>query len=78
LHGLFPGTTADLFALCNRLLPSYGGQGQVSARGMEIEPRVNSQAFERATVLGRKAARQYHEFPGTRNVLTGGGPDRPQ
>jgi NAD(P)-dependent dehydrogenase (short-subunit alcohol dehydrogenase family) len=75
-HGLFPGTTSNLLAVANRLLPSYGGQGRVGARGMEIEPRLNSPTFERVTVLGRKAARRYHEFPGTPDVLAGGGQER--
>jgi NAD(P)-dependent dehydrogenase (short-subunit alcohol dehydrogenase family) len=64
-QGLFPGATADLLGLINRLLlPSSDGAGTAAARGMDIEQRLQSPLFERITGWGRSAARRFHEYPG--------------
>jgi len=62
-HGLFPGTTANLLSLVNRwLLPTNVAPS--SARGMEIQQRIQSRLFTWATTWGRSAARRFHEYPG--------------
>ena len=37
VHGVFPGLTADLWSIVNRLLPGEGGIGKATARGKESE-----------------------------------------
>lgn len=39
-HSLFPGLTADLLGVANRLLPAAGGIGTRSAKGYESESRI--------------------------------------
>jgi short-subunit dehydrogenase len=39
-HGLFPGLTADILALVNRLLPGPGGIGTARAKGSDSESRL--------------------------------------
>ena len=58
-HGLFPGLTADLLALANRLMPAPGGVGAERRRGKESETPL-SQSF--LTALGQQAAREYHQY----------------
>ena len=51
-HGLFPGTTADLMGLVNRLLPEAGGIGRTRAKGKDSQslfaPSVLTALSERA------------------------------
>jgi NAD(P)-dependent dehydrogenase (short-subunit alcohol dehydrogenase family) len=64
-NGLFPGTTADLLGLVNRIvLPRAGGAGKAPARGMEVQERLHSQLLNFLTSLGRSAAHRFHQFPG--------------
>jgi NAD(P)-dependent dehydrogenase (short-subunit alcohol dehydrogenase family) len=53
-HGLFPGLTADLLGLVNRLLPAPGGIGTESAKGIEsgsrVAPSFLTAASDRASV----------------------------
>jgi NAD(P)-dependent dehydrogenase (short-subunit alcohol dehydrogenase family) len=64
-QGLFPGATADLLGLVNRLLlPATDGAGTAAARGMEIEQRLCPSLLDRITGWGRSAARRFHEYPG--------------
>jgi short-subunit dehydrogenase len=64
-HGLFPGATAQLFDLVNRLaLPPPDGSGAAKARGMEIQERIGSPLLDRLTTLGRSAARRFNQHPG--------------
>lgn len=63
--GLFPGTTANLIGLVNRLvLPAPGGAGEDLVRGMEAQERLQSELFETVTALGLSGARRFHQFPG--------------
>ncbi len=63
-HGLFPGTTANLLELVNRLiLPPPGGEGAAMAKGMEAHERLASPLFEFLTAWGLSAARRYHQYP---------------
>ena len=60
MHGLFPGATADLLGLVNRLaLPA--GNGRARARGEEIEARIDAPWLRALTALGRVAAERLHE-----------------
>jgi NAD(P)-dependent dehydrogenase (short-subunit alcohol dehydrogenase family) len=54
VHGLFPGLTADVLGLVNRLLPAPGGIGTDSAKGRDSEsrlaPSLLTAASDRASV----------------------------
>jgi short-subunit dehydrogenase len=56
-HGLFPGLTADILSLVNRVLPT--GAAPERHTGKESATKV-SESF--ATVLGRKAAANLNQF----------------
>jgi NAD(P)-dependent dehydrogenase (short-subunit alcohol dehydrogenase family) len=58
-HGLFPGLTADLLGIVNRLLPAPGGIGRRSAKGKESESAVSPSLL---TALTEAAARKNNEF----------------
>jgi NAD(P)-dependent dehydrogenase (short-subunit alcohol dehydrogenase family) len=57
-HGLFPGATADLLGLVNRLLPRAGGIGTARAKGRESESPLSRSVLTTAT---RRAARENNE-----------------
>ncbi len=57
-HGLFPGTTADLLGLVNRLLPGAGGIGKRRAKGKDSQ---SSWSPSLLTVLNEKAAEENNE-----------------
>jgi NAD(P)-dependent dehydrogenase (short-subunit alcohol dehydrogenase family) len=57
-HGLFPGLTADLLALVNRLLPRAGGIGKRRAKGKDSQ---SSWSPSLLTALNEKAAMQNNE-----------------
>ncbi|HEX8136161.1 MAG TPA: SDR family oxidoreductase [Pyrinomonadaceae bacterium] len=57
-HGLFPGLTADLLGLVNRLLPSAGGIGRLRARGKESGSAVSPSWL---TALNEAAAQKNNE-----------------
>jgi NAD(P)-dependent dehydrogenase (short-subunit alcohol dehydrogenase family) len=54
INGLFPGLTADLLGVVNRLLPAAGGIGTDSAKGIDsgssVAPSFLTAASDRATV----------------------------
>jgi NAD(P)-dependent dehydrogenase (short-subunit alcohol dehydrogenase family) len=58
VHGLFPGLTADILGLANRLLPGPGGIGEQRAKGKESFSAVSPSWL---TALDEKAARQYNQ-----------------
>lgn len=58
-HGLFPGTTADIFSLINEFLPAPGGIGKRRAEGKESETEV-TQSF--LTALTDEAAKQNNQM----------------
>src|SRR5579864_3914769 len=53
VHGLIPGTTANVLGIVNRVLPAAGGIGTTRARGHESATPV-SESF--LTALGKRAA----------------------
>jgi hypothetical protein len=57
-HGLFPGLTASLLGVVNRLLPSPGGIGTGAKRGRDSESAVTRSPLTR---LSREAARRNNE-----------------
>lgn len=57
-HGLFPGLTADMLGLVNRLLPSPGGIGRRRAKGKESESALSPSLL---TALTEAAARKNNE-----------------
>jgi short-subunit dehydrogenase len=60
LQSIFPGMTADVMSLVNRLLPAPGGIGTRRAQGSESESSLSPSLL---TSLGDKAARENNEFP---------------
>jgi NAD(P)-dependent dehydrogenase (short-subunit alcohol dehydrogenase family) len=61
-QGAFPGLTADLFGLANRLMPAADGSGAQTIPGMALRERWQ------ATVgplmrWGESAARRFHQYP---------------
>jgi short-subunit dehydrogenase len=57
-HGLFPGLTADLLGLVNRLLPSAGGIGRLRARGRDSQSAISPSWL---TALNEAAAQRNNE-----------------
>jgi NAD(P)-dependent dehydrogenase (short-subunit alcohol dehydrogenase family) len=70
-HGIFPGLTADLLGLANRVLPA-GGQGTSSEPGHEVQERVESPVLTALTGWGESAARRFHQYPGPSETATQG------
>jgi hypothetical protein len=71
LQGLFPGATARLLGVVNRLLPSAGPDAppvpdSPPVPGGSASARLDSRLLRAVTVLGRSAARRYHQTVGTR------------
>lgn len=58
-HGLFPGTTANLLAIVNRLLPGAGGIGRARAKGKESQSALSPSVL---TVLSERAAARNNEM----------------
>jgi short-subunit dehydrogenase len=65
VHGLFPGITADVLGLVNRLLPNPNGDRQLHL-GKESETAV-SRSF--LTAFGKRAARDLNQTPEQRTSL---------
>lgn len=59
-HGLFPGLTADILALVNRLLPGPGGIGQARRLGKDSESPLAPSVL---TTLSERAALRNNEVP---------------
>ena len=58
-HGLFPGLTADILGVVNRVLPGPGGIGTERARGKDSQSAL---APSPLTVLNERAAAQNNEL----------------
>ncbi len=59
-HGLFPGLTADMLGLVNRLLPGPGGIGRLRAKGKDSHSAISPSWL---TALNEMAARRNNEMP---------------
>ena len=60
VHGLLPGTTANLMGMMNRVLPGTGDDGKERYRGRESESAVSRSPL---TALGQRASREYLQQP---------------
>jgi NAD(P)-dependent dehydrogenase (short-subunit alcohol dehydrogenase family) len=58
-HGLFPGLTADLLGLVNRLLPAPGGIGRLRAKGKNSQSAISPSWL---TALNEAAAERNNEM----------------
>ncbi|ALI99804.1 SDR family NAD(P)-dependent oxidoreductase [Rufibacter tibetensis] len=59
LHGLFPGTTADLMGYVNMFLPGPGGIGSKAVRGYESETELTQSVLN---APNQKAAQENNEM----------------
>lgn len=58
-HGIFPGITANIMGLTNRLLPSSQGTGTESHSGIESETTITRSFL---TILGQEASKNYNQI----------------
>src|ERR671923_456935 len=65
MHGLCPGTTANMLSLVQRFLPGAEGAPATSASGMEVQRRLRSRLLYALTGLGRAAAHRLHQYTHT-------------
>jgi NAD(P)-dependent dehydrogenase (short-subunit alcohol dehydrogenase family) len=63
VHGLFPGTTARALGVANRFLPSAGPDSR-PVPGAAAAKDLDSRLLRAVTVLGRSAARRFHQHVG--------------
>lgn len=61
VQGVFPGLTADLLGLVNRLMPESQGTTATAYVGKEIDRRIHSRMFDIVTAFGRSAAERFNE-----------------
>jgi short-subunit dehydrogenase len=61
LHGVCPGTTANLLSLVNRALPGAKGAPTTSTSGKEVQQRLRSPLVHMLTGLGRAAGRRLYQ-----------------
>ncbi|HSS99807.1 MAG TPA: SDR family NAD(P)-dependent oxidoreductase [Terriglobales bacterium] len=60
LHGVAPGTTADILGVVNRILPSAGGKGVVAKTGQQSSSNISPSWM---TTLNEQAAQQNNQIP---------------
>lgn len=63
ISGLLPGTTAEVLALVDRLLPKPSPQATGTQSGFTVAAEVDSPLLEGAIILGRRAAEEYNQLP---------------
>ncbi len=63
--GVAPGTTASALSLMDRMLPDSPEFPPEPAPGAEVDAAMDAPFFDAATALGRAAAEEYNEQPGT-------------
>jgi len=68
MHGLCPGTTANLLSLVNRFLPGAEAAPATSASGMEVQQRLRSRLLHVLTSLGRAAGHRLHQYTHARTM----------
>jgi NAD(P)-dependent dehydrogenase (short-subunit alcohol dehydrogenase family) len=64
-HGLMPGTTTRILSLANRFLPGTPEDKMEPGIGRELQGRIDSSLFHKATSLGTEAARKFQFETGT-------------
>jgi NAD(P)-dependent dehydrogenase (short-subunit alcohol dehydrogenase family) len=74
--GLFPGTTANILGLVNRLLPDAPSTPTSTVRGMAVEDEVEMPLHDQMTTLGDNAAEELNQRPGPRPKPTSTRSDR--
>ena len=62
-HGLFPGLTADIMALVNRLLLPGESDDRAAVRGLAVQPAAEGPVLKSLTSMGQAAARRFLEVP---------------
>jgi short-subunit dehydrogenase len=72
LNGVFPGTTSELMAIADRLLPSSEWADQERHLGKDSESAVSDSVL---TSFGRRAAQEFHQYPERKR--RGGAPPEP-
>ncbi|HEU5403589.1 MAG TPA: SDR family oxidoreductase [Terriglobales bacterium] len=60
VHGVLPGTTANVMGIVNRVLPGTGAEDKTRLRGHESESTISR---SRLTELGKRASREYLQTP---------------
>lgn len=60
-HGVFPGTTANVLGMVNRVLPRGNGAGTDMSRGTEVQDRMHSTVLTALTGWGVAAARKFQK-----------------
>ena len=70
VHGLCPGTTANVLSVVYRLLPGAEAAPAPSAAGMEVQQRLHSRLLHVLTGLGWAAAHRLHQYTHTRAAST--------
>lgn len=62
VSGLFPGATANVLSLVDRLLPSAPPQSVPPLRGATVESGLDAPFFEAMTALGRAGAEKHNQL----------------
>lgn len=63
LNGLFPGATASLLSVVDRLLPEAAATDRGTASGADVAAGTDSATLEQGTALGRAAAEEFNQDP---------------
>ena len=63
LNGLFPGATAGILSVVDRLLPDAEGRRGNATAGGEVQAEIGSPALDKATTLGQNASEQFNQYP---------------
>jgi NAD(P)-dependent dehydrogenase (short-subunit alcohol dehydrogenase family) len=69
IHGLFPGATVRALGAVNRMLPKSAGPGE-PATGLVASAELDSTLVRAATVLGRSAAKRFHQHASVGGAAT--------
>jgi hypothetical protein len=63
VSGALPGATAQTLALVDRLLPRPSPAKTGLSSGADVAAEIDSPLLDGATILGRRAADAYNQFP---------------
>jgi len=62
VHGVCPGTTANILSAVNRVLPGPAPASTTPALGMEVQQHRRSRLLDGLTALGRAAAHRLYQY----------------